>query len=143
MPPSASPTSKTRHTAGWVICRASRTSLRMRSRPSGPVDVDHLQRDRGLEDEVVGAPDVAHPAPADPRDHPIAAGEHLARREHVVAGLRTGFHLVVVVVVVECQQRLDFLPQGGIVAAGSGQKGAALGRRPGERLEKHVLRALV
>ena len=36
--PSASPTSKTRQTAGCVICRASRTSLRMRSRPSGAAE---------------------------------------------------------------------------------------------------------
>ena len=45
---------------------------------------DDLQCDRGLEDEVLGAPDIAHPAPSDPRDHPVAARKHLARREHVV-----------------------------------------------------------
>ena len=43
---------------------------------------DDLQRDLGFEHEIVRAPDIAHAAAADPLDHPIPAGEHLARREH-------------------------------------------------------------
>ena len=54
----------------------------------GAGGMDHLQRDRRLEHEIVGAPDVAHAAAADPRDHPIAAGEHLARGERIFLRFR-------------------------------------------------------
>ena len=48
--------------------------------------MDQLQRDRGLEHEIVGAPDVAHAAAADARDHPVAAGEHLPGAKHELLG---------------------------------------------------------
>ena len=38
--------------------------------------IDELQRDRRVEDQVVGAPDLAHPAAPDARDHAVTAGEH-------------------------------------------------------------------
>lgn len=43
--------------------------------------LNQLQRDGRFKDEIVGAPDVPHPASADPRNHPVAPGEHLAWRE--------------------------------------------------------------
>ena len=42
--------------------------------------VDQLERDRRLEDQVVGSPHVAHAAAADARNHPVAAGEQVAGR---------------------------------------------------------------
>ncbi len=54
-------------------------------RPSlGAGGVDQLQRDRRVEDEIVGAPDVAHAAAAEARDHPVAAGEHLSRGKQIL-----------------------------------------------------------
>ena len=44
--------------------------------------LDDFQCDRGFEDEVVGAPDIAHAAAADALDHAIPACEYLAWREH-------------------------------------------------------------
>ena len=53
----------------------------MRLRSDGLAELHQLERDRRLEHQVVGAPDVAHAAAADARDHPVAAGEHVARRK--------------------------------------------------------------
>ena len=61
--------------------------MRMRSRAFRARRIDQLQRDGGLQDQVVGAPDIAHAAAADPRDHPIAAREHLAGGETASVGL--------------------------------------------------------
>ena len=64
-----------------MICRASRTSLRIRSRASGPVEMISFSATGGLQDEIVGPPHVAHAAAPDALDHPVAAREHLARHE--------------------------------------------------------------
>ena len=115
---SASPTSNTRHTAGCVICRASRTSLRMRSRVRRRWPHAISFSATGVcEHQVVGAPDVAHAAAADARDHAVAAGEdarraRTRRRSRRRSGCRRSR-----VVVVELEQRFDFLPQGGIARA--------------------------
>ena len=103
--------------------------------------MDQLQRDGRLQDEIVGAPDVAHAAAADARDHPVAAREHFARRERRAATLGRGLDLVVLLV--KSQQRFRLLPQRRIVAAGVRQKRRAVGGRPLEGREKHVFRALV
>ena len=42
--------------------------------------IDELQRNRRVEDEVVGAPDLSHPAAPDARHHAVTAGEHESRR---------------------------------------------------------------
>jgi len=47
----------------------------------GAGQMNQFQRYRRLEDEVVGTPYVAHAATAYPRDHPIAPGEDITRRE--------------------------------------------------------------
>jgi hypothetical protein len=85
--------------------------LRRRSRASAPAGDDHLQRDGGVEDEIVRAPDVAHPALADARDHPVTAGEDGARGELRGDGRR--LDLVGGRVVVISEERLDFLSQRG------------------------------
>ena len=70
--------------------------------------VDQLQCDRRLEDEVVGAPDHAHAAPADLRDHPIASRKHFSCSKEDVGRIlfRLGFSLIVV----KGKQRFDFAP---------------------------------
>ena len=104
--------------------------------------IDQLQRHRGPENEVVGAPDIPHPAAADPRDHPIAARKHLAGCEGgrgLIRRVPSLFRLFVV----KREQRLDLLPQGGVAAARLRQEGRTVGGRPLERGQKQLLRALV
>ena len=40
--------------------------------------VNQLERDLGLEHQIVGAPDLSHPAFAEARNHAISAGEDMA-----------------------------------------------------------------
>ncbi len=47
----------------------------------GVVRIDQLQGDRGFEDEVVGPPDFTHAPASQPGDHPVPAGEDIARDE--------------------------------------------------------------
>jgi hypothetical protein len=129
MPPSVCPTSKTRHTAGCVICRASRTSLRMRA--SGTVD--DFQRDIGLRGRS-SARQTLHSArpsraiirrPANPpgtntRPTPRRSRRRPRRRETPTA-IRP--------------------PAGNVIAAGFRHKGATLGHQRAS-VEKRVLRAL-
>ena len=103
--------------------------------------VDQLQRDRGVEHEVVGAPDVAHAAAADPRDHPVAAGEQLAGLEHVSSRLRRRHGRLVLLV--ERQQRLDLGAQVRLVGALLVEERGPLVGWAFERLQEHVLGALV
>ena len=109
---------------------------------------DQLQRDRRLEHQIVGAPDVAHAAAAEARDHPVAAGEHVARVEDVggriVRSRRPGgrwscprrwccrFPR-------ELQQRFDFPEQGGIRTARLRDVRTALVGRAVEGSEENVL----
>ena len=48
---------------------------------------NHLERDGGVEHEIVSAPHVAHAALADARNHPVAAGDDGAGREPGSAGI--------------------------------------------------------
>ena len=104
--------------------------------------VNQLQRDRGQQDQVIGLPDVAHAAPSDSRDHPVAAREHLARRERGGGDVWRA-RLDRFVVFVKFEKRFGLLPQGGVIAARLRQKGRALGGGPIESGEKHVFRALM
>ena len=103
-----------------------------------------LERDRNSEHEIVGAPDISHAAVAQMRHHPVAAGEHLARREQLRRGIE-GRRLAVstVVLVVRGEQRLDVDPQLRVVAAGRLDELLALGRRTAQRREKKLFRASV
>ena len=131
--PSASPTSKTRQTAGCVIFRASRTSFRMPHRVLGRRRSNELQGDRRPKHQIVGAPDLAHAAAADARDHPVAAGEHLAGGKSEAASscpwrpaarCLSAFFM-------KGQQRLHLLPEARVGSAGFGDECARV--RPRER----------
>ena len=100
---------------------------------------DQLQRDRRVEHQVVGAPDVAHAAAADARHHAIAAREHFTRRKRRRVDVRLGG----LGFLVKRQQRLDFSPQVGVVAARLGEERVAVALRAIERLEKQIFRALM
>ena len=107
--------------------------------------VDQLQRDRRLEHEVVGAPDVAHAAAADPRDHPVAAGEHVAGRERRAAvGVRSRSAARLPSLVVK-RAAATRPPAAGRASSPQASARNALGARPAalERGEKQLLRALV
>ena len=110
--------------------------------------MDQLQRDRRLEDEVVGVPHVAHAAAADPRDHPVAAGEDIAGRERFASGFaaasRDGGVLGSAgILLVERQQRLDLVPQRRVGAARLGDEDTTLVNRLIQRREKQFLRSVV
>jgi len=106
--------------------------------------VNQLQRHRRHEHEIVGAPDVAHAAAPDPRDHAVPSGEHLAGLEGSSRRWRRGLAVAVArVLLVERQQRFGLAPQRRIVAARLGEKGGAPRRGVIERRKEHVFRALV
>ena len=141
---SASPTSNTRTTAGCVIWRARRTSLQEALAPGLAGGPNQLQGDRRLEHQVVGPPHVAHAAAAEARDHPVPHAEDEPRRERALVGglglrRRAGAGSAGGVDLVKAQQRLDFLPQGGVVAAGICQKRLASAPLALERGDEEIL----
>ena len=111
--------------------------------------VDHLQRHRHLQDQIVGAPDVAHAAAPDARDHPVPSADDLARLEPV-GRLYQRAHargqapaVVLVLDLVVWQQRLDFATQFLVARTGLGDERGALGSGAFQRSEKNFLRPLV
>ena len=82
---------------------------------TGLARVHQLERHGGLEHQVVRSPDVAHAAAADARDHPVAAGEHVARGKFAVSARRVR---VCSPVLVKQQERCH-LPQQRFVLLGT------------------------
>jgi hypothetical protein len=74
----ASPTSKTRTTAGCVTRRQAGPSWRSRSRPGLAVERISFSATGVFEHQVVGAPQRRHAALAEAGDHPVAHAEYEA-----------------------------------------------------------------
>ena len=90
------------------------------ARPALPGD-NQLQRDRRPKD-IVGAPDVAHASLSEPRDHAVAAGKHVARRERLSrGGRRRCARIAMFDVVVGTRRRPNFRQQR-MVRAGEARK---------------------
>jgi hypothetical protein len=127
------------------------TDRRMRDPPRQPNFVEKkdlpgrrrrphdLQRDGHAEDEIVGAPHVAHPAVAQTRNHPVASGEHLACREGV--HFRSGRRRLALGVLVRGEQRPDVGAKPRVVGARLLDERLAIGRRPADRGEKDLFQA--
>jgi hypothetical protein len=113
-----------------------------------PGGTDEFEGDRRPQHEIIGVPHLAHAALADARDHPVAAGKHLAggkprsgavgqgRGDGAAARTAAGAAFLVV-----GEQRLHFLAQPGVGPAGFGHEGLAFRRGNVERLQKDILRA--
>ena len=100
---------------------------------------DEFERDRHAEHQVVGAPDIAHAAAAETRDHPIAAGEHLAGRKRFRGDLRRRGGRAARVVV-RGEERLHVGEQRVVVPGGQPHERRPLGDRPFERSQKQIFR---
>src|SRR5262249_29430550 len=102
---------------------------------------NQLQRDRRLQDYIVGAPHVAHAAAADSRHHPVTPREHLAGCELGV--LACHFRLGRPPRLVKVKQRLDFGANGCVFSAGAREERTSIRPGLGERDEEYILRPLV
>ena len=89
---------------------------------------NELQRDRRLEHQIVGAPDLAHAAAADARDHPVAAGEHLAGGKSGRVGVRADRPPRARALFMKGQERLHLLAEARVGSAGLGDEFPAFGR---------------
>jgi hypothetical protein len=103
---------------------------------------NELQGDGRPKGQIVSAPDLAHSAAPEARDHAIPAGEHLARAN------RGG--LVSVPIGGPCSrllhertERLHLLAEAGVGSAGLGDEYPAFGRGNVQGAEEEVLRPLV
>ena len=128
----------------------------MRDRPRHPYFVedagtiaaglrpDELESHGRSQHEIVGAPDLAHPAAAQQRDHPIASGERLAggksRRASGSLGDTRGHGTRRVM---ELQQRLDLPAELRVGAARVCDKRRALAGGQAQRMQKQLFGALV
>ena len=108
---------------------------------------DQLERNRRLEHQVVGAPDVAHAAASEARDHPVPPREHVTGLEGVgVLGgrrARTARCVSPTGLFVELEQRFDLAVQGDVGTAGVRDETPALVRRTFECREEQVLGTFV
>ena len=103
---------------------------------------NELQGDRRADDQIVGAPDLAHSALAEARNHPISAGEHLAGRKSCRDRLLVPFRLAAFpLLLMKGQERLHFPSEVRIGPAGLYHKRLPPGSGDAQRLQKHVFRA--
>ena len=99
--------------------------------------IDQLEGDIGVENEIMGTPDITHAAPADPCNHLISPREHLTWRKANVVDAAA--RLDSFVIFVKNEERFDFVPQGLVVATGLEDAGRPIGGRLVQHSKEHLL----
>jgi hypothetical protein len=105
--------------------------------------VNQFQGNRGLEHEIIGAPDVAHSAPSETCDHPVTAGEDFARRKPLRGPFHRATYITCLFILMKRQQRFDLLSQVSIAFIGMLEEGFSLSSRTRQRSKKDRFRARV
>ncbi len=104
---------------------------------------NELQGDGRSKRQIVSAPDLAHSAAAEARDHAIPAGEHLARGKSGRVGVRADRPPCARAFFMKRQERLHLLAEARVGSAGFGDEFPAFGRGNVQGAEEYILRPLV